>query len=89
MTAEERRQAEQVVDDSRRAQRRARVTIIAARLDDAMRGHLTQAALARALDTDRATVCRMLQGRDGMVSTWLAAFDAAGYELVVKRKDVA
>ena len=61
--------------------------MLAARLDLAMADRaLHQAELARRMLTDRATVCKMLQGRDGYVSTWLLAVDAAGYEVVLLPK---
>jgi len=51
---------------------------------------LSQAALARRMDANRATVNRMLSGSDAYLSTWLDAFDALGYDVVlVERKDVA
>ena len=76
-------------DDKRQA-RLTRVALLAAELDLAMAQRvLTQAQLARLVDTDRATVNKMLKGKDGMVSTWLAAFDAAGFAVIIQRKDVA
>ena len=76
MTPEERRQAE--------------ILVIAAKLSDAMAERaLSQAALARRMDANRATVNRMLQGSDAYLSTWLDAFDALGYRVVLVDKDVA
>lgn len=70
--------------------RRARVLILAAQLDLVMSAELvTQASLARKIESDRATVNKMLQGKDGLVSTWIAAVEALGYEVILKRKDVA
>lgn len=48
-----------------------------------------QAELARRLNTDNATVSRMLKGHDGLVSTWIAAADVIGYQLVLLPKDIA
>lgn len=75
MTPEERRQAE--------------VLVIAAKLSDAMATHaVSQAELGRRMSANRATVNRMLQGSDAYLSTWLDAFDALGYRVVLVDKDV-
>ena len=70
--------------------RRAKVLILAARLDIAMAAQdVSQAQLARKMITDRATICRMLQGHDGLVSTWLEAIDQLGYRVELVAKSVA
>lgn len=69
--------------------RRAHVLLLAARVDAVMAAQaVSQAQLARKMLTDRATVCRMLQGHDGLVSTWLDAIDRLGYRVVLERKSV-
>lgn len=72
--------------------REAYVLILAAKLDLAMASkHETQASLARKMDTNRATVNRMLSGSDAYLSTWLDAFAALGYDVVLveRERDVA
>lgn len=56
--------------------RKAQLLIWAAKLDDAMaHQQVSQAQLARLMETDRATICRLLQGADAKVSTYLHAFE--------------
>lgn len=49
---------------------------------------LSQADLARKLETDRGTVCRLLKGHDIRVSTLLWFLDVMGYEVTFTRKCV-
>ena len=60
---------------------------LAARLDDlrAQRA-FSQHQLADRMQTDPATVCRLLQGSDAKASTVLAAIDALGCELLIQPK---
>lgn len=65
--------------------RKAQLLIWAAKLDDAMAARcITQAKLARLMETDRATICRLLQGGDVKASTYLHAFHVLGIELEPK-----
>lgn len=62
-------------DDLREAHR----VILAARVDLEMsKQAISQAELARRMNTSRAVVCRLLKGHDSKVSTYLLAFDALG-----------
>jgi len=65
----------------------ARILILAAQVDDLMAAQaITQAQLARLMDTNRATVCLLLQGRDARLSTYLRALDALDAEIVIRRR---
>lgn len=56
--------------------RHAQLLIWAAKLDLAMaEKQISQAKLARLMNTDRATICRLLQGHDAKASTYLQAFE--------------
>jgi DNA-binding transcriptional regulator LsrR (DeoR family) len=64
----------------------AYAALLAAKLSDLMAEHaVNQAELARRMVTNRATVCRMLQGGDARAGTWFRAFAALGYEIDLKR----
>lgn len=65
----------------------AELMILAARLDLVMSEQsVSQAELARRMQTNPATVSKMLKGADSKVSTYLTAFDALGYALEVLPK---
>jgi transcriptional regulator with XRE-family HTH domain len=62
--------------------RKAQLLIWAAKIDLAMaERQITQAKLARLMDTDRGTICRLLQGHDVRASTYLQAFEVLGIAL--------
>lgn len=63
--------------------------IIAAKIDAMMADRVvSQAELARKMHTDRATVCRTLQGKEITVSTLCKFLEALGYQLAFIPKDV-
>lgn len=65
----------------------ARLLVVAAKIDVLMAGqHVSQAELARRLETDRATVCRVLQGKGITVATLVAFLDVLGYEMTFTPK---
>lgn len=71
-------------------QREADLLVIAAKIDLLMAERvISQAELARRMETDRATVCRALQGRDISLSTLLGFLNALGYEIEFKPRVVS
>ena len=59
--------------------------LVAAQIDVLMAGKaLSQAALARRMETDRATVCRVLQGQEITVSTLKAFAEALDCDVVLR-----
>jgi len=65
--------------------RRAQLLIWAAKLDDLMaERQISQAKLARLMDTAPSTICDLLQGKDAYASTYFAAFAALGVEVEIK-----
>jgi hypothetical protein len=64
----------------------AQLLVWAARIDLAMADRqINQARLAMLMDTDPATVCRLLKGYDSKASTYLSAFHALGIEVTFTR----
>jgi len=62
----------------------AELIILAGKLDELMAERVvSQAKLARLMQTNRATVCRLLQGSDAKMSTYLRAFEVLGVDMVI------
>jgi DNA-binding Xre family transcriptional regulator len=75
-----------MTDDLRR---QANLLVIASKIDLLMAERvITQAELARRMETDRATVCRVLQGKDMTLSTLCRFLDALDCEIEFKPKPV-
>jgi len=65
----------------------AYLLILAAKVDELMATHaLNQAQLAKRMHTDRATVCRLLQGQDARLSTYLKAITALDAEIIIRKR---
>lgn len=61
--------------------------ILAARIDELMAERaMNQAMLARLMQTNRATVCRLLQGYDSKMSTYLRALEVLQADVVVRSR---
>lgn len=69
------------------AEEQAHILILAAKVDDLMAQQaLTQAQLAKRMQTDRATVCRLLQGSDARLSTYLKALEVLNAEIIIRKR---
>lgn len=69
------------------AEEQVHILILAAQVDDLMAQQaLTQAQLAKRMQTDRATVCRLLQGSDARLSTYLKALEVLNAEIIIRKR---